>query len=251
MKQSWIIGNWKMHKTTREALEYLERFLPLIKGREQNVGLIPSFFSLSAVSERLRSTPLLAGAQNMHEARDGAFTGEVSALMLKEAGASFVLLGHSERRHVFHEGLAQIHAKLKRALQEDLRPLLCVGETELERLEGQTKAVLEKQLGTALEGIEKQDLETLLVAYEPVWAIGTGKRASLEEIKSAHQTIQAQIKKLLGKKVPILYGGSVNEENVETLVALEEVDGVLVGGASLDPESFALIVQKIYDAQAR
>ena len=170
--------------------------------------------------------------------------------MLKEAGASFVILGHSERRHVFHESDAFIHKKVVRALQDDLQPLLCVGETLKERKAGETEEVLAKQIGAALEEIPKEDVDRLILAYEPVWAIGTGETASPKMVQEAHAFCRKILGGLFGKRkgaaIPILYGGSVKKDNISQIIAQKDIDGVLVGGASLDPEHFAAIANSCH-----
>ncbi len=234
-----------MFKTARETADAIEVFLPLVKGCEVNLWLAPPFISIATAVLGAKGSRLVIGAQNMHEAREGAFTGEISSLMLKEAGASFVLLGHSERRHLFKETNGDIHKKLLRALQDDLIPVLCVGETLAEREEGKTVEILEEQLVSALDGVPKEDEEKIIFAYEPVWAIGTGKSATPAIAQEAHALIRSFLRKISGKKKgtnPILYGGSVRPENVGLLLAEVDIDGVLVGGASLDPQIFASIV---------
>ena len=236
-----------MNKTAREAVDFIEMVLPLLEGFTSNLYLAVSYTSIAPASQAAKNTPIVIGAQNMHEARDGAFTGEMSSLMLKEAGASFVILGHSERRVLFGEDDARIHKKVVRALADDLIPILCVGETLEERAADQTEKVLKKQLKAALNHISKEDAEKILIAYEPVWAIGSGTSATPEIAQVAHSFIRAEITHLLGKhsaeKIAILYGGSVSAENVHSLLAKEEIDGFLIGGASLDPLSFSTIAK--------
>jgi triosephosphate isomerase len=223
----YIVGNWKMHKTAKEAALYIEAILPQIKGAAAQVYLAVPFTAIAAT----QNSSIKIGAQNMSDALQGAFTGEISALMLKEAGASFCLIGHSERRHLFGEGDELILRKVKTALTQGILPILCIGEKEGEEME----EVLEKQL----KGLSGTD--GLMVAYEPVWAIGTGKSAEIDHIQKAHRFCR----KFLGKKVPILYGGSVSLENVAEIGAMEDVDGVLVGGASLNPDSFAKMIHQL------
>jgi triosephosphate isomerase (TIM) len=217
-----IIGNWKMHKTSEEAAAYMRAFLPQVKGFK--VGLAVPFTALHAV----QNDAVLIGAQNMSDEMSGAFTGEISCAMIKDLGAKFVLLGHSERRDVFQESNSFILRKVKRAQEEGILPILCVGEKEGQELE----RVLQEQL----KGISGN----LLIAYEPVWAIGTGKTAKPEQIEKAHRFCKG----LLGKKTEILYGGSVNSENIAEIASIKEVDGMLVGGASLNPDTFAKIVHQ-------
>jgi triosephosphate isomerase (TIM) len=195
------------------------------------------FTALSAAAEAAKGTSLRIGAQNMHEAKEGPFTGEISGAMLKEAGATFVLLGHSERRSHFGETDPKIHQKVLRALEVGLTPVLCVGETLAEREAGRTEEVLERQLKVALEGIRGD----LMVAYEPVWAIGTGRSATPQMASEVHAFCRAHV----GKKVPILYGGSVKEDNIAELISESEIDGVLVGNASLNSEKFSQMIKKV------
>jgi len=248
-KNVYVVGNWKMYKTAREATDYIESLAPKIEGTKGMIYLSVPYTSIAPAAHYAKETNIVIGAQNMNDARDGAFTGEIAGLMLKEAGATFVILGHSERRHIFGESNALIHRKVLRALQDDIQPILCIGETSKERDAGKTDEVLKEQLFSALDGVPKEDAEHLIVAYEPVWAIGTGKTATLKHIEEAHLFCRACLTELFGKKqggaIPILYGGSVKPENVAEIVDQKEVNGVLVGGASLDTDTFAEIVQKI------
>lgn len=245
----YAIGNWKMYKTSQEALHYLEELAPLLqngqKGVKAEVCLAVPYTSIRSAAEYGKEIGVKIGAQNMNDAREGAFTGEIAGLMLKEAGAEFVLLGHSERRHLFGEGLPFIHKKVVRALQEGLQPILCVGETLEEREAGREEEVLREQIESALEGISAAEGASLLLAYEPVWAIGTGKPSTPKMAGEAHAFCRKVLEEVWGKKaasqVSILYGGSVKPETVALLLAEKEIDGVLVGGASLDPKTFAEI----------
>ena len=221
-----------MHKTALDAVHYVEAITPLLQGVESQVFLAVPFPSITSAAQAAKRADISIGAQNMHDAAEGAFTGEVSGRMLKSAGASFVLLGHSERRSLFGEDDAFIHRKVLRALQDDLIPILCVGETWEEREEGLTEKVLHRQLSTALAGVA---LDNLIVAYEPVWAIGTGKSATPTMVAEAHAICRKYA------PVPLLYGGSVNAENAPQLISQKNVDGVLVGGASLSPQTFTQI----------
>ena len=245
MRKIYVIGNWKMYKTAREATDYIERLSPLVQGFKQSIYLSVPFTSIAPASAFAKKTNIVIGAQNMNDARDGAFTGEIAGLMLKEAGAAFVLLGHSERRQVFGETNDWIHRKVIRALQDDLQPVLCIGETAQERDLGKMQGTLREQISTALEGIPKEDAPRLILAYEPVWAIGTGRAASPKMVEEAHAFCRLVLEDLFGKKVAgvisIVYGGSVKLENVAHIVEQKNVDGVLVGGASLDPDAFAEI----------
>lgn len=248
-KKFYVIGNWKMYKTAREATDYIEELIPKVEDSQVNIYLAVPFTSIAAAAHYSKETNIVIGAQNMNDAREGAFTGEIAGLMLKEAGASFVLLGHSERRHVFGESHAFIHRKVLRALQDDIQPVLCIGETAKEREAGKTEDVIGEQLSSALDGVPKEDAEKLMIAYEPVWAIGTGKTATPKMIQEAHAVVRGCLIELFGKKVggaiPILYGGSVKPDNVAEIGAEDDVDGVLVGGASLKPETLAEIVHNV------
>lgn len=246
-KNPTVIGNWKMHKTAREAVDFIEAILPLVEGCQVNLFLAVPFTSIQSAVQAARNTPIVIGAQNMHEAREGAFTGEIASLMLKEAGAAFALLGHSERRTHFGEGDEVIQRKVARALADDLTPVLCIGETLEEKDSGKTEKVLKKQL-SAVHGIGKGDAGKLILAYEPVWAIGTGKPATTETAQTAHAAIRSELTHLFGKQtahlIPILYGGSVSKENASHFMAKGDIDGLLVGTAALDPLTLAAIVKQ-------
>jgi triosephosphate isomerase len=234
-----LLGNWKMHLGPEGARAYLREFLPLaarIPGAR--LGVFPPLVSLAAAAEALRGSPVGLGAQSCHAEAKGAFTGEVAAEMLREAGCRWVLVGHSERRQLFGETDAVVRAKLRAALRAGLEPVLCVGETEPERDAGRTEEVLERQITAALEGMDRVP-PGLLVAYEPVWAIGTGRNATPQQAGEAHAFLRGLLRARLGSPPPVLYGGSVKEGNVAELAAVEGVDGALVGGASLDPAGFA------------
>lgn len=244
-----IIGNWKMHKTLPEASDFVAQFVAAYTPLDNlEVGLAVPYTSIAPLAQLAqdKGSPLLIGAQNMNDCSEGAFTGEVAAAMLKEAGAQFVLLGHSERRRLFGEDDAFINRKVKKAASIGLRPVLCVGETEEEYEEKKTEAVLEQQLTLGLEGIPSTELGNLVIAYEPVWAIGTGRSATPKIAEEAHAFCRSVLVKLLtktlAKKVPILYGGSVTPSNAASLLEQEEIDGLLIGGASLSLESFLQIV---------
>eukprot|EP01136_Pigoraptor_vietnamica_P012302 Opistho-1_new@52084 len=241
-----------MHKTKEETRQFL---LDL----ETRVGFCSIFtglalpFTLIETAVAVRSFVQI-GAQNMHEAVEGAYTGEISGRMLKDVGASFVLLGHSERRRLFGETNSLLNQKIKRAIQEGIKPVYCLGESETERAEGQTEAVLEKQLREGLMGLEEEQISGLVVAYEPIWAIGSGKAASPEEAGQAHAFCRSFLKKQwgsIGEKVPILYGGSVKPEGVSQLLRQEGIDGVLVGGASLEVDSFIQIIHNANQENCR
>lgn len=242
-----IAANWKMYKTPAQAQEFVKIFLPLVTNHERDeIVLCPSFTSLSVVIAAVTGSGVAVGAQNMHFAEEGAYTGETSPLMLKAIGATHVILGHSERRQYFGETDEIINKKLKTALQDGLVPIVCVGEVLSEREAGQTEQVLLRQTQGVLAGIAAAQAAPVVIAYEPVWAIGTGKTATPQMAADAHKVIRAEVAKLLGAEAAgamrILYGGSVKPENASTLMAEAEIDGALVGGASLDPQSFAKIV---------
>lgn len=247
-RKIYIIANWKMYKTAREATDYIEHLLPLIKDSQENIYLSVPYTSIASASAFAKQTKIVIGAQNMNDAREGAFTGEIACLMLKEAGADFVILGHSERRSIFGETNEFVHKKMIRALQDDIQPILCVGETLEQRESGAMEKVLREQISIALAGIPKVAITRIVLAYEPVWAIGTGKTASLEMIEAAHAFCRSVLSDLFGKKeanaISIVYGGSVKVDNVAEIMKEKNVDGVLVGGASLDAQTFAKIVHQ-------
>jgi triosephosphate isomerase len=244
-KDLYVVGNWKMYKTAREAADYLVELDPKLQGCSAKIYLAVPFTSIASAARFAKNTKIVVGAQNMNEAREGAFTGEIAALMLKEAGAEFVILGHSERRKFFGETNEMIHKKTVRALQDDLQPIVCVGEDLKERESRKTEAVLKEQIQQCLHGIPKEDAEKIILAYEPVWAIGTGKSATPAMAQKAHAFCRTCLQELFGEEVaariPILYGGSVKPDTAAKLAEQKDIDGVLVGGASLDPNIFAAI----------
>ncbi len=241
----YIAANWKMHKTVAEATRFVDALLPRIAGTGNDVVVCPSFLALAAVVERSRGSAVRVAAQNMHEAESGAFTGEVSAPMLVEVGVDAVVLGHSERRQLFGETDEALARKVPAALGAGLEPILCVGESEEARDAGQTEAVLERQLGADLAGVQGGDVAGIVIAYEPIWAIGTGRTATPEQAQEAIAFIRdtLRIRGGAADSVRILYGGSVKPDNAGELLNMPEIDGALVGGASLDPEDFAAIVK--------
>ncbi|MGB6130905.1 MAG: triose-phosphate isomerase [Acidobacteriaceae bacterium] len=243
-----IAANWKMYKTPAQAQEYVKVFLPLVANHERDeVVLCPSFTSLSVVIAAVTGSGVGVGAQNMYSAEEGAFTGETSPLMLKAIGATHVILGHSERRQYFCETDETVNKKLKTALKHELTPIVCVGEVLQEREAGKTEEVLLRQTRGVLAGITAAEAVPVVIAYEPVWAIGTGKTATPQMAAEAHGVIRGEVAKILGAETAaalrILYGGSVKPENATALMAEEEIDGALVGGASLDAQSFGKIVK--------
>jgi triosephosphate isomerase len=245
-RRPYIAGNWKMNKLRAEARTYVEELLPLIDGVDLDVGICVPFTALEVCVEAAAGAPLKIVAQNMHEEETGAFTGEVSAPMLAEIGVDGVLLGHSERRQFFCEIDKTLQRKLPVALAAGFEPILAVGELEEERENGETERRLRHQVQEAFEDVAADDVPRVVVAYEPVWAIGTGKVATPEQAQEACGFIRALIRDKYGdlaEQVRIQYGGSVNDDNARELLSLPDIDGALVGGASLDPAKFARIVQ--------
>jgi triosephosphate isomerase len=246
MIQPLIVGNWKMHKTVEEAVTFVghlkERFEKKI---ERTVVIAPPFTALYPVANELKGSGILLAAQNVCDKEEGAYTGEVSARMLADAGCEFVIIGHSERRAFFGEDNDLINRKIKVAVKYGLKSIFCIGETLHERESGEAFSVVEKQLKDGLKDISASDMAQIVIAYEPVWAIGTGKTAMPEQAADIHVFIREIVKRLYGKDVSsntsIIYGGSVNPANIDTLMAKPDIDGVLVGGASLDVESFTRI----------
>ncbi len=243
-----IAGNWKMHKTIAAArtlaAELRNRLEPSL---EVEVAVAPSFTALAAVAEAVAGGAIRVGAQNMYHAAEGAYTGEISPVMLTDAGASFVILGHSERRALFGERDETVALKVRAALAHDLTPYVCCGESRREREGGQTERVVERQLGAVLGGLPRDEIARLVVAYEPVWAIGTGLTATPAQAQEVHARIRALLRDAGGaiaaERVRILYGGSVKPSNAAALLAEPDVDGALVGGASLDADAFVAIVR--------
>ena len=233
----YLAANWKMHKTVAEAAEFVDALLPRIAATQHDVVVCPPFTALTAVVERRYGTAVKVAAQNMHEAESGAFTGEVSAPMLAELDVEAVVLGHSERRQYFGETDESLARKVPAALAAGLEPILCVGESEEARDAGQTEGVLERQL--------QADLAEVVIAYEPIWAIGTGRTATPEQAQEACAYIRDVLRErgAAADSVRILYGGSVKPANAAELLAQPDIDGALVGGASLDPADFAAIVE--------
>jgi len=241
----YIAANWKMHKTLVAAAGFVDALLPRIATTAADVVLCPPFLALAEVVERSRGAAVRVGAQNMHEEPAGAFTGEVSAEMLVEIEVDAVILGHSERRRLFGETDEALARKVPAALAAGLEPILCVGETEEAREAGQTEAVLERQLQADLAALDPAGIGRVVLAYEPIWAIGTGRTASPDQAQAAIAFLRHSLEGLgaPAQEVRILYGGSVTPGNAAELMAQPDVDGALVGGASLDPGDFAAIVQ--------
>jgi len=246
MRTFLLAANWKMYKTPAEARSFVATYLESPSRTNVEVALFPAAINLMATLEAAKGSPLLVGAQNMYFVDEGAFTGEISAPMLVAAGATHILIGHSERRQFFGDTDEWVNKKLLAALRHKLVPVVCVGEHLDQRTNGETEAVLRRQTSRALDGIDAAQAEPIVIAYEPVWAIGTGKTATPEIAAEAHAIIRHEVAQLLGRasaeRMRILYGGSVKPDNAAQLCAQKDIDGALVGGASLDPASFAKIV---------
>ena len=242
-----IAGNWKMHTTVREAQELASAVVrAAAKVTDREVMIAPPYTALAAVGKMLADTGVILGAQNVHWEDEGAFTGEISAPMLRDVGCTMAIVGHSERRHVFGETDSMINRRLTGAIHSGLIPVLCVGETLKQRDLDQTLEVLEEQVRSGLAGVEVVDGGELVVAYEPVWAIGTGKTATEGQAQEAHSFIRKLLsdicEKNIAAQVRILYGGSVKPENIDSLMQQEDIDGALVGGAALKADSFERII---------
>jgi len=247
LRRALIIGNWKMHKTVEEAVAYARVLSGGFTARaDRDVAIAPPFTALHALSSILKNSAIALCAQNVHWEQQGAFTGEVSAPMLLDAGCRFVLVGHSERRALFGESNDEVNRKTRAALRAGLSPVLCVGETLDEREADQTLSVLRRQLKEGLNNISADDIRRSIVAYEPVWAIGTGKTATPEQAQEVHDFIRQFLERIYGKglaaEIRVIYGGSVNPDNAGSLMGQKDIDGVLVGGASLDAGSFRKII---------
>ncbi len=248
MRAPIIAGNWKMYKTAAEAEAFARDFLPLVSGvTGVKIVLAPPYLAIRTVADFVRGSHVRVAAQNVHFAADGAYTGEVSAAMIKEAGATYAIIGHSERRQYYAETDESVNRKVKAALEAALTPIMCLGETLQERESGKTFDVVGRQLRAGLAGVQAPAAATVVVAYEPVWAIGTGKTASPAQAQEVHAFLRKRLSEIWGAaaaaEVRILYGGSVKPDNVVELMGQADIDGALVGGASLKPDSFARIVK--------
>lgn len=246
-RKPFIAGNWKMYKTSGEAEQTAAEIVRLTTDATGvDILIAPPFTALSGVSRTISGAHVFLGAQNLFWENEGAFTGEISPAMLTDAGCSHVIIGHSERRQYFGETDETVNKKVMAAIKSSLIPVLCVGETEKERDAGQTFYVLDKQIKKGLEGFSFDDLVRMVIAYEPVWAIGTGKTATRDQAQEAHCFLRSQLKTLFGKTgadaLRIVYGGSVKPGNIKELMDMPDVDGALVGGASLDAATFSAIV---------
>jgi triosephosphate isomerase len=250
MRKKLIAANWKMYKTPEQAREYVAAFLPHVREHTRDeIVLCPAFVAIPAVVDALRGSgsSIGVGGQNVFWEKEGAYTGAISAQMLHAAGCSHVIIGHSERRQYFGETDDTVNRKLKAALAGGLKPIVCVGEVSQEREAGVTEDVLRRQCGIAFREISAHQATPIAVAYEPVWAIGTGKTATPELAGESHRLIRAEAAKAFGdniaRELRVLYGGSVKPDNASLLMSHPDIDGALVGGASLDPKSFAAIVK--------
>jgi triosephosphate isomerase (TIM) len=248
MRRPIIAGNWKMHKTVRESVDFARQLMiAYAESPDRRVIVAPPFTSIYTVAAVLMGSGIHVAAQNLHDKQGGAFTGEISAGMLVDAGCEYVIVGHSERRTIFGEKDDVINRKLKAAISSDLKPIFCIGETLEEREAGRTFAVIERQIKEGLNNFNTDDIKTVIIAYEPVWAIGTGRTATPEQAQEVHAYIRTVMGKIYGDDLAVLlhviYGGSVNPGTIGGLMAQTDIDGALVGGASLDVESFIKIIQ--------
>ncbi len=247
MKKQFIAGNWKMNLTFAEARNLATKLYDELKNSDNvDIGVFPSFVFLKDICEILSGCNIAVGAQNMNKEKSGAFTGEISGSMLRDVGCTHVIIGHSERRTIFHETNAMINSKIKASLSYGLSPILCVGEKQEERDANRTNMVVESQLFEGLDNLTTEQAKELTIAYEPVWAIGTGKTASPEQANEVHKfirsTIESKYDNDTAQSIRIQYGGSVNSKNAKDLLGQPEIDGALVGGASLDLNSFLDII---------
>ena len=249
MRHPFIAGNWKMHKTVHETVVYVKEFRSLVKDIEDvEIVVAPPLTAIHAAAEAARNSPVGIAGQDLHWEKQGAFTGEVSAAMVREAGADYVIIGHSERRQFFGETDQAVNRKLGAALGARLIPIVCIGETLEERERNDTMAVLDRQIKDGFDGITGEQIAGLVIAYEPVWAIGTGRTATSAQAQEAHAHIRQRLRQWFGAPAAdechVIYGGSVKPDNTRELVSQPDVDGALVGGASLDLKSFFDIVSR-------
>ena len=249
MRKKVIAGNWKMNMLPNEAIAFIDEFIQLVKDTQNEVILCVPYTDLFYALLSAQNTNIKIGAQNMHWAEKGAYTGEVSAKMLKSIGVEYVIIGHSERRSYFNETDESVNKKIKAAFENELKPIVCVGETLEEREAGKTADIITNQTRLALSGLTDEQIKNTIIAYEPIWAIGTGKTATSEDANNSIKEIRKEIEKIYGKEVAecviIQYGGSVKSSNAKELFSTSDIDGGLVGGASLVPDEFAKIVNSI------
>ena len=249
MRTPFIAANWKMHKTVHEAVVFVKEFRSMVKDIDDvEIVVAPPFTAVHAVAEAARNTPIGVSGQNLHWERDGAFTGEVSGAMLREAGADYVIIGHSERRRLFGESDETVNRRLVAAFANKLTPIVCIGETIEEREADQTADVLDRQIKNGLDAMTGDQVSALVIAYEPVWAIGTGRNATAVQAAEAHAHIRGRLRQWFGAAAAdhchVIYGGSVKPDNIHELIVLPDVDGALVGGASLEVRGFFDIVAR-------
>ena len=249
MRRKLIAGNWKMNLTYKDSEKLAKEIIAEIDEKHLNkmdVLVCPTYVSLGIVNKTIKDTRIKLGAQNLFCENNGAYTGEISAEILRSVGCEYVIIGHSERRNYFHETNSLINKKIKKALEFGLKPILCVGESLIEREDEIYEGIIEKQVTEALTGISEENISDIVIAYEPVWAIGTGLNATPDQASQIHAFIRTVIQKLYSEKaadvIRILYGGSVNEQNAMEMLSAQEIDGALIGGASLKPEDFGKIV---------
>lgn len=245
MRKKVIAGNWKMNKSPNDVKTFMEKFPTLVKDADAEVVLCVPYIDLKTALDLAAGTNVKIGAQNMHYEEKGAFTGEISPKMLKDINVEYVIIGHSERREYYKETDESVNRKLKAAFEYGLKPILCVGETLSQREEGVTKSFVTTQVEKALDGLTNNQVASTIIAYEPIWAIGTGKTASKEDANEVCGWIREKVRELYGNaadEVVIQYGGSVKSSNAKELFSMSDIDGGLVGGASLDPEEFSKIV---------
>ncbi len=243
-----MAANWKMYKTAEQTTAFFEQFIPLLDGKESaEIVICPTALSIPAAVQAVSGTNICIGGQNSYWAKEGAFTGEVSAELLRAAGASWVIVGHSERRQCFHETDADVLKKTQAALEAGLSPIICIGERPEDHKAGKTNDVIIRQFAAGVAGLTEEQFAKVAIAYEPIWAIGTGQTATPEIASDAHKLVRCEAEKRFGaeaaQELRIMYGGSVKPDNIGGLMREPEIDGVLVGGASLDPRSFASIAK--------
>lgn len=252
LRKPIIAGNWKMYKTVDEALDLVKQVtakFDILNNLTAEIIIAPPFTAIAKVADACKNSLLKIAGQNLYWEDAGAFTGEISGSMLKNAGADYVIIGHSERRQYFNETDATVNKKIKAALRNNLLPIFCVGETLTEREANRVEAVIRQQVNVGLDSIDSKDADQLIIAYEPVWAIGTGKTATPEQAQAVHLMIRDMLNRRfnpdIANKMRILYGGSVKPSNSKELLALENIDGALIGGASLKAEDFIAIIKSL------
>ena len=248
IKKPIVAANWKMYKTPQEGVSFVNEISNLLLDKEKpTIIFCPSFTSLFHINENLSDSSIVLGSQNVYSEPEGAFTGEISVRMLKDCGVRYVIIGHSERRHIFKENNISLNKKLHAVLDNDLMPIFCIGETINDRNAGYTETILKEQLTKGLDGVKSHLIDRIVIAYEPVWAIGTGVNAKPKQIEDTHLQINELLAELfaneLVKQIPILYGGSVKPENAKELIKVEGVDGFLIGGSSLKLEFLYKIIE--------